>query len=60
MSSDRTMTTDKLIEVTDIGVCRNGRWLLRHVSLGVSANEIVTVIGPNGGGKTTLARVMLG
>lgn len=60
MSSDKKMTADSLIEAVDIGVCKNGRWLLRHVSLAVNAGEIVTLIGPNGGGKTTLARVMLG
>ena len=60
MSSDKKMTADNLIEAADIGVRRNGQWLLRHVSLAVNAGEIMTLIGPNGGGKTTLARVMLG
>lgn len=49
-----------LVEARDLGVRRDGRWLLRHVDLSVCAGEIVTVIGPNGGGKTTLLKAMLG
>ena len=34
--------------------------MLDNVSVSVSANEIVTIIGPNGGGKTTLLKALLG
>jgi zinc transport system ATP-binding protein len=34
--------------------------VLRDVSLGIESGEFVTVAGPNGGGKTTLLRVILG
>ena len=55
------MTNDnRLIDVRDIGVRRDGSWLIRHVSLSVSRREIVTLIGPNGSGKSTTARAMLG
>ena len=36
------------------------RWLVRHVSFAVHRGEIVTLIGPNGGGKTTTVRLALG
>lgn len=49
-----------LIEATDIGLKRDGRWILQHVDFAISEGEIVTLIGPNGGGKTTLTRICLG
>lgn len=49
-----------LIEAHSIGFQREGRWILRGVDFSISAGEIVTLIGPNGGGKTTFARICLG
>ncbi len=45
---------------TGIGVQRGGRWLIRDVDIAVHRGEIVTIIGPNGGGKSTLAKALLG
>jgi zinc transport system ATP-binding protein len=49
-----------LVEARELGIRRGDRWLLRKVDLAVRAGEIVTVIGPNGGGKTTLLKALLG
>lgn len=49
-----------LISGRGLTVARGGRQLLSGVDLDVKPGEIVTLIGPNGGGKTTLVRVMLG
>ncbi len=50
-----------LLELHDAGVrAPDGRWIIRHVSLSVHRGEIVTLIGPNGGGKTTTIRAALG
>ena len=49
-----------LAEAQGIGVYRGRRWLLHGVDLSVAADEVVTLIGPNGGGKTTLVRALLG
>nr|WP_319486499.1 ATP-binding cassette domain-containing protein [uncultured Cohaesibacter sp.] len=52
--------SDPLLAGTDISVRADGKTLLDSVSVSVSANEIVTIIGPNGGGKTTLLKALLG
>ncbi len=49
-----------LIATRGLTVRRNGRLVLYDVGLAVRRNEIVTVVGPNGGGKTTLLRALIG
>ena len=49
-----------LVSARDLGVERDGRWLLRNVSLDLRHGEILTVIGPNGSGKSTMAKALLG
>lgn len=49
-----------LVMAEGLGIRRSGRWLLRSVDLAVRPSEIVTVIGPNGGGKTTLLKALIG
>ncbi|PLX38006.1 MAG: zinc ABC transporter ATP-binding protein [Hyphomicrobiales bacterium] len=49
-----------LIKLSDVGVFRNGRWLVRGIDLAVRRGEIVTLIGPNGSGKSTTAKTAIG
>ena len=49
-----------LVDASGLSVRRNGRWLIRDVDLRIARGEIVTLIGPNGGGKSTTAKVILG
>ena len=49
-----------LVSAENLGVRRSDRWLVRGVNLAVRAGEIVTLIGPNGGGKSTTAKALLG
>ena len=51
---------DPAISLSDVGVLRDGRWILRHVNWSVPAGTCAAVIGPNGSGKSTLARVLCG
>ncbi|WPZ34283.1 metal ABC transporter ATP-binding protein [Thalassobaculum sp. OXR-137] len=51
---------DVLVRLSGVGVQRAGRWLTRNVDLDVRPGEIVTLIGPNGSGKTTTAKVAAG
>lgn len=37
-----------------------GKWLVRDVSLGLMAGEVLALVGPNGAGKSSLLRMMAG
>jgi len=49
-----------LITVKDLSVRYGARKVLSHVSLTVEAGEIVTIVGPNGSGKTSLFKAIIG
>ncbi|HUS95401.1 MAG TPA: ATP-binding cassette domain-containing protein [Hyphomicrobiaceae bacterium] len=51
---------DVLVSARGLGVRRQGRWLVNGVDIEIARGEILTLIGPNGGGKTTTAKAMLG
>lgn len=50
----------KLIELINIDAGYNGKVVLDHVNFSVFQNDFIGIIGPNGGGKTTLLKVILG
>ena len=49
-----------LIKAQNLGIKGQDDWRVRGVSLTINAGEIVTMIGPNGSGKTTTAKALLG
>ena len=49
-----------LVALHDVGVSYDGCEALRHVNLEIAADDFLGVIGPNGGGKTTLMKAILG
>lgn len=49
-----------LITVEDLSVRYGAHTVLRHVDMTVDAGEIVTIVGPNGSGKTSLLRAIIG
>ena len=55
-----TSESEPLVACDGLGVDGDGGALLRDVNLEIRAGEVVTVVGPNGGGKTTLLRALCG
>jgi zinc transport system ATP-binding protein len=54
------MTEEPVIEVEDLWLSRKGEVILEGINLRVLPGDFFAIIGPNGGGKTTLLKVILG
>ena len=48
------------IQVKDLSFRYDSRDVLKNVSFEIYDKDIVTIIGPNGGGKSTLLKLLLG
>jgi zinc transport system ATP-binding protein len=51
---------DPIVQITDLDFAYNGQRVLENVNLTVRESDFIAMIGPNGGGKTTLLKLMLG
>ncbi|MBD5177694.1 MAG: ABC transporter ATP-binding protein [Bacteroidales bacterium] len=49
-----------LIRIEDVTFRRDDRTILSNVNLSVDRGDFVAITGPNGGGKTTMLRLILG
>ena len=54
------MVSSPVIEVHDLWFSFNGNPVLEDVNLTIHPRDFLAVIGPNGGGKTTLLKLILG
>lgn len=48
------------VELREVYFSYNSRQVLENVSFSIPPREFVGIVGPNGGGKTTLVKIMLG
>ncbi len=49
-----------IFDVKNLNFTVGGHKILSHISLEIFHSEYIAIIGPNGGGKTTLIRMLLG
>ena len=61
MNDDANMASEPVaVEFRSVSVVRGDKTVLRDVSLGVPTGQVVGVIGPSGGGKSTMMRAIVG
>jgi zinc transport system ATP-binding protein len=60
MKTEPDRNSSAAIEIDDLWVSIYGRDVLKEVSISLERGAFLGIVGPNGGGKTTLLRVMLG
>ena len=51
---------DRVLELRDVSFSYRGVPVLEEVSLEVAAGDVLAILGPNAGGKTTLLKLVLG
>lgn len=51
---------DPVVEIKDLNFSSNGKSILRNVNLTISHLDSTCVVGPNGGGKSTLIKLIMG
>jgi zinc transport system ATP-binding protein len=50
----------KAVEMENISFKMNGRPILENINFSINDRDFIAIIGPNGGGKTTLIKIILG
>jgi len=54
------MNNNPIISADNLSFSYNGETVLENVNLAINKNDFVWIVGPNGGGKTTLLKLILG
>ncbi len=60
ISSTSISRAESMLEVNNLSVIRSGKLVLEDVNLQIKEGEFVGIVGPNGGGKSTLLLTILG
>ena len=50
----------KIVEIKNLNFEYNGETILKDINLTIEKGDYLAIIGPNGGGKTTLIKLILG
>ena len=49
-----------MLELKDVCFARDGKQILDNVNLVINDKKFVAITGPNGGGKSTIAKIIMG
>ena len=49
-----------MLELRDICFEVDGKHILNHINLTIEDHQLYVITGPNGGGKSTLAKIIMG
>jgi len=60
MTNQNINCDTQVIEITDLSVMRSGTQVIHDINLSISCGEFIGIVGPNGGGKSTLILTILG
>jgi zinc transport system ATP-binding protein len=52
--------SNNIVSLENISLKLNNQEILKDINLEIKKGEITTLIGPNGGGKTSIARILIG
>lgn len=52
--------SERIVKIRDLGVCYDKVTALEHVDLDIYADDFLGIIGPNGGGKSSLVKALMG
>lgn len=59
-TANESDTDSEVMAINGLNVHRSGKLVLEDVSFSIKSGEFVGIVGPNGGGKTTLLLTILG
>lgn len=51
---------ETLVKISNMHAAYQGKVVLSNVSLSIAEHDFIGIIGPNGGGKTTLLKILMG
>jgi len=51
---------DNIVELEGVYYSYGGKWVLEDINLKIGRGDFLAIFGPNGGGKTTLLKIILG
>ncbi len=60
MTNQNINCDTQVVEITDLSVMRSGTQVIHDINLSISCGEFIGIVGPNGGGKSTLILTILG